>query len=119
MLQVVTLYYGGRLVINYEMTGGELVSLLLYQVSLSAAIDVSQIYCYDTSVKPLNKGHFGDNINSAVLSFMERVSSSRRFSIYWNYRESNFGSLSNVLYREVTYSVPFSEGPLSEVPLYI
>ena len=40
-LQVATLYYGGHLVINYEMTGGELVSLLLYQVSLSAAIDVS------------------------------------------------------------------------------
>ena len=45
VLQVVTLYYGGHLVINYEMTGGELVSLLLYQVSLSAAIDVSQIRC--------------------------------------------------------------------------
>lgn len=41
VLQVVTLYYGGHLVINHEMTGGELVSLLLYQVSLSAAIDVS------------------------------------------------------------------------------
>ena len=41
VLQVVTLFYGGHLVIKYEMTGGELVSLLLYQVSLSAAIDVS------------------------------------------------------------------------------
>lgn len=49
MLQVVTLYYGGHLVIKYEMTGGELVSLLLYQVSLSAAIDVSNYFktnCY-------------------------------------------------------------------------
>ena len=43
MLQVVTLYYGGHLVINNEITGGELVSLLLYQVSLTAALDVSAI----------------------------------------------------------------------------
>ena len=41
VLQVVTLYYGGHLVINNEITGGELVSLLLYQVSLTAALDVS------------------------------------------------------------------------------
>ena len=41
VLQVVTLYYGGHLVIYGEMTGGELVSLLLYQVSLTAALDVS------------------------------------------------------------------------------
>jgi len=31
----------GHLVIYGEMTGGELVSLLLYQVSLTAALDVS------------------------------------------------------------------------------
>lgn len=43
VLQVVTLFYGGNLVIRDEMTGGELVSLLLYQVSLSAAIDVSHL----------------------------------------------------------------------------
>ena len=30
------------------------------------------------TVEPLNKGHFGDNINSLVLSFVERLSSSRR-----------------------------------------
>lgn len=41
MLQVVTLYYGGCLVFKNQMTGGELVALLLYQVSLTAAIDVS------------------------------------------------------------------------------
>ena len=41
VLQVVTLYYGGHLVMYGEMTGGELVSLLLYQVSLTAALDVS------------------------------------------------------------------------------
>ena len=32
------------------------------------------------TVQPLNKGHFGDNINSAVLSFVERLSSSRKFN---------------------------------------
>ena len=39
-----------------------------------------------TTVEPPNKGHFGSNIKSTVLSFMERLSSSRRFSMYWNYR---------------------------------
>ncbi len=43
VLQIVTLYYGGHLVIFHEITGGELVSFLLYQVSLAAAIDVSPI----------------------------------------------------------------------------
>ena len=34
------------------------------------------------TVEPPNKGHFGDSINSAVLSFVERLSSSRRFKMY-------------------------------------
>ena len=34
------------------------------------------------TVEPLNKGHFGNNINSAVVSFVERLSSSRRFKMY-------------------------------------
>ena len=33
-------------------------------------------------VKPPNKGHFGNNINSSLLSFVERLSSSRRFKMY-------------------------------------
>ena len=44
---------------------------------------------YNTVEFP-NKGHFGDNINSAVSSFVERLLSSRRFSMYLNYRKSNF-----------------------------
>ena len=32
-------------------------------------------------VKPPNKGCTGDNINSAVVSFVERFSSSQRFMI--------------------------------------
>ena len=39
------------------------------------------------TVEPPNKGHFGNNINSAVLSLVERLSSSRRFTMYGNYRE--------------------------------
>ena len=39
------------------------------------------------TVGPPNKGHVGDNINSLVMSFVERLSSSQRFSIYRNYRE--------------------------------
>ena len=38
-------------------------------------------------MEPPNKGHFGDNINSAVVSFVERLSSLRRFKMYW---ETNF-----------------------------
>ena len=37
------------------------------------------------TVKPPNKGHFGNNINLAVLSLIERLSSSRRFSMNRNY----------------------------------
>ena len=33
-------------------------------------------------VEPPNKGHFGDNINSADVSFVERLFSLRRFKIY-------------------------------------
>ena len=39
---MVTLYYGGCLVLKNQLTGGELVALLLYQVSLTAAIDVRE-----------------------------------------------------------------------------
>ena len=30
---------------------------------------------YDYTVQPPNKGHFGNNINSSLLSFVERLSS--------------------------------------------
>ena len=36
----------------------------------------------DCTVEPPNKGHFGDNINSAVVSFVEILSSRRRFKMY-------------------------------------
>ena len=34
------------------------------------------------TVEPPNKGHVGDDINSAVVSFVEKLSSSRRFKMY-------------------------------------
>ena len=34
------------------------------------------------TVEPLNKGHIGDNINSAVVFIVERLSSRRRFKMY-------------------------------------
>ena len=43
------------------------------------------------TVEPLNKGHVEDNdIDSLVLSFIEKLSSTQRFSTY---RESNFWDL--------------------------
>ena len=36
----------------------------------------------DYTVEPPNKGHVGDNINSAVVSFVERLSFLRRFKMY-------------------------------------
>ena len=36
----------------------------------------------EATVEPPNKGHFGNNINSSLLSFVERLSSSRRFKMY-------------------------------------
>ena len=62
------------------------------------------LYIY--TVEPPNKGHFGDNINSADLSFVERLSSLRRFKMYYNYiGKQIFGTLPCVLCREVYYTV--------------
>ena len=54
---------------------------------------------------------FGDNINSAVLSFVERLSFSRRFKLYWKYREANFWNLGLCrLLRGILYCIPISGG---------
>ena len=47
------------------------------------------------TVKPPNKGHIGDNINSHALSLVERLSSSRRFKLYCYYRETGFSGSKN------------------------
>ncbi len=51
-------------------------------------------------------------MGSATLSSVERLSFSRMLKIYYCYGK---GAQKSVLCREF---VPFSEGPLSEVPLY-
>ena len=68
-----------------------------------------------------NKGHIGSNINSAILSFIERLSSLRSFLCIETIGESIFADHRQCpLYnRGLIYSVPSSEGPLSEVQLYI
>ena len=52
-----------------------LIKLGFYSISLGDLIELS-------TVEPPNKGHFGDNINSAVGSFVERLSSLWRFKMY-------------------------------------
>ena len=63
------------------------------------------------TVKPLNKGHIGKSINSAVVSFAERLSSSQRVQL--------FGALKSVLCREVYLLRPYlGESTILEVLLY-
>ena len=40
MLITATLYYGGHLVVNNLMSGGDLVSFILYQIELGSALEV-------------------------------------------------------------------------------
>ena len=49
-----------------------------------------------TTVKPLNKGHIGDNINSAVFSFIERLSSFRGSQCIKTIRNIIFGTSNSV-----------------------
>ena len=75
-------------------------------------------YAPQHTVKPLNKGCIGNNINSAFMSFVERLSSSQRFEMYWNHRETN--SLLGpwkvpFVERGLWSNVPILEGPLSDV----
>ena len=57
------------------------------------------------TVEPPNKGHVGDNINSAVLSFIERLSSFRGSKCTKTIGHVIFGTSNSVLYREVYYTV--------------
>ena len=48
-------------------------------------MQLKQVQQFNTevcTVEPPNKGHVGDSITSLVLSFAERLSSSRRLSLY-------------------------------------
>ena len=56
-------------------------------------------------MEPPNKGHFGDNINSAVLSFIERLSSFRGSKCTKTIGNVIFGTSNSILCREVDYIV--------------
>ena len=75
------------------------------------------------TVKPLNKGHVGGNINSLVLSFVERLSSFWRWSMYSNYKEGNFlGPRAASIVQRSFILCPFLGGStigLLEVSLYM
>ena len=53
--------------------------LYMYIIIISAC---NIMYRHIITVEPPNKGHFGDNINSAVVCFVERLSSSQRFKMH-------------------------------------
>ena len=57
------------------------------------------------TVEPPNERHIGDNINSAVLSFIERLSSFRGSQCIKTIGHVIFGTLSSALCREVYYTV--------------
>ena len=85
---------------------------------ISWDVRTAAVINHTITVKPPNKGHVGDNINSHALSLVERLSSFRRFELYCYYRETEFSGPRTVLCREFfKYSVRFLEGPLSEVSL--
>ena len=68
-----------------------------------------------TTVKLPNKGCFGDNINSDVVSFVERFSEVQNVL---NYTESSYvGHWKSPLCRGMLFYVPIWEGPLLEVLL--
>ena len=69
-------------------------------------------YMHKNTVEPPNKGHVGDNINSTVLSFIERLSSFRSSQCIKTIEKVIFGTLSNAFCRGILYSAPISEGPL-------
>ena len=56
-------------------------------------------------MEPPNKGHIGDNINSAVLSFIERLSSFRDSKCTKTIGHVIFGTSNSVLCGEVYYTV--------------
>ena len=58
------------------------------------------------TVEPPNKGYIGDNIiNSAVISFIERLSSFRGFKCTKTIGHISFGTSNSVLCRDIYYTV--------------
>ena len=71
----------------------------------------------DYIVEPPNKGHFGDNINSAVLSFIERLSSFSGSKCTKTIGHVILGPQTVSFIERFIIQCPYSEGPLSEGPL--
>ena len=66
-------------------------------------------YMHVHTVEPPNKGDFGDNINSAVVSFVERLSSfGGSNACIRTIGKTAVGTLTCVLCREVYYTVSLS-----------
>ena len=61
------------------------------------------------TAEPPNKGHVGDNIDSAVVSFVERLTSFEGLKCIRTIGETIFGTLTCVLCREVYYIVSLTE----------
>ena len=59
----------------------------------------------ETTVKPPNKGHIGNNINSEVVSFVERLFSGEGSKCIRTVGNQFFGTLTFVLCGEVYYTV--------------
>ena len=66
---------------------------------LCTVVWLLRLHCLTNSPnkEPLNKGHFGDNINSAVLSFIERLSSFRGSKCTKTIGHVIFGTSNSVL----------------------
>ena len=63
---------------------------------------------HKNTVEPPNKGHVGDNINSAVVFFVERLSSFGDLKCIRSIGKHSFWTLNCVLCREVYYTVSLS-----------
>lgn len=44
-MQVVILFYGGHLVITGQMSGGTLISFIIYELELGECLEVGNAYC--------------------------------------------------------------------------
>ena len=65
-------------IINYVKTARR---IQCYMVFSYTGGNSRVMFKFIGTVEPPNKGHVGDNINSLVLSFVERLSSPRRLYI--------------------------------------
>ena len=93
---------------DYYLSDYVQVCFTLHNISVPLILIACLLTFQYNTVEPPNKEHVGDNINSAVLSFIERLSSFRGSKCTNTIGHCNFGTSNSVLYREVYYTVsPF------------